>query len=172
MDFPTFKGIFENLVHYSTDLNGVQKVHYLKQTLLNSVTYELVRDFLLTEVAYAEAYSLIISRYDSKGAIVRSLFRTLLELEPINSGTKIQSLIDKIESIMHGLKAVGEKIDDSLSRFIKYLVATRLDRKTIHDWENSFTSTKSFPLYNDLQNFYNLDYFQSKTSHKIILRKK
>lgn len=112
--------------------------------MLDGVAYELVQDSPITETAYAKAYALVTVRYDNKRAIVRSLFRKLLELEPINFGAKIRSPIDKIESVMRGLKAVGEKIDDSFSRFITYLVVTWLDKKTAQDWENLFILTKSF----------------------------
>lgn len=153
LDFPNFKGMYDNLVHNNPDLNGVHKLHYLKQALLDGDAHELVRDFPLTETAYAEAYALINSRFDNKRAAIRALFRKLLNIESISSNTKLGSLIDKVDSLLRGLKSVGEKIDDTFSRFIAYLVSTKLDKKTAEDWENSFTSTKSFPLYNDLQKF-------------------
>lgn len=134
LDFPNFKGMYDNLIHNNPDLNGVHKLHYLKQALSDGDVHQLVRDFPLTETAYAEAYALINSRFDNKRAAIRALFRKLLNIESISSNTKLRSLIDKVDLLIRGLKSVGEKIDDTFSRFIAYLVSTKLDKKTAKDW--------------------------------------
>ena len=73
-------------------------------------------------------------------------------MEPITQ-PKIRQLLDEVDVIIRGLKAAGEKIDDTFSRFICYIVSRKLDKETKTDWENSINSTKVFPIYNELQKF-------------------
>lgn len=153
LNFPSFKGMYDNLVHNNSSLSSVQKLHYLKQSLMDGSAHCLIRDFPLTETSYPEAYACVCARFDNKRAIVRALFSKLYNLESISTSSKIRSLIDNVDSTIRGLKAVGEKIDETFSRYIAFVVTTRLDKKTSEDWEHSVTSTKTFPLYQDLQKF-------------------
>lgn len=54
LDFQNFRSLFENLLHNRTELNGVQKLFYLKETLIEDAS-DLVRDFPLEDVAYCPA---------------------------------------------------------------------------------------------------------------------
>ena len=112
-----------------------------------------VRDFKLNEQSYSEAWSYILSRFDNKRAVIKSLFRNLYNLEPIKSEDQIRGLLDKVEIIIRGLKTAGETIDETFSKFVTYIVVNKLDRETANDWENSVTSTDSYPNFVNLQNF-------------------
>jgi hypothetical protein len=127
LNFPNFKGLYENLIHNNASLSPVQKMHYLKKACKDGKAERLVRDFPLTEQAYGEAWALVLSRFDNKRAIVQALFRQFVNIQIITSPTKLRDLLDEIDIIMRGLKAAGEKIDDTFSRFIAYYVAKKLD---------------------------------------------
>jgi len=133
-------------------LSKVCKLYYLKQALVGTAG-DLVRDFELSEELYDEAWAFVLSRYNNKRATVRVLFRRLQQLESIMSNTKIRSLIDQVDIVIRGLKSIRETIDPTFSRYICYHVSTRLDKTTVTDWENSISSTKSFPTYQEMHTF-------------------
>lgn len=153
VDFPNWKALFENLIHNNTAISPIMKLHRLKEALENGEAHKLVRDFPLTEPAYVEAYSALCSRYDNKRTLIRALFRQLHNLEAVSSTNKLRSVLDNVDSIVRGLKAAGEQVDDTFSRYIAFSLSLRLDRKTAEDWENSISSNRTFPLYNELQKF-------------------
>lgn len=152
LDFRNFRSMFDNVVHSNPELTNVQKLYYLKQALMGEASL-LIRDFPLTENAYAEAYQYLVKRFDNKRMVTRELFKGLSSLEPIKTESKIQALLDQMEVIIRGLKVNGENIDSTFSRYIAYIVSSKLDSRTLKDWENSFTSFDSFPTYDDLREF-------------------
>lgn len=131
---------------------NVRKLYYLKQALIRSAQL-LVRDFELSDTAYAEAWSYVISRFDNKRLVVRALFKRLINLEPIKVESKIRSILDKLDIIVRGLKAAGEKVDDIFSRFIVYFASLRLDPKTLRDWESSVTTFEKFSELAEFRKF-------------------
>lgn len=175
LNFQNFKGLFENLVHNNDELSNVQKLYYLKQALIGEVK-DFIRDFKLNDKAYSEAWSHFIVRFENKRAVFKMLFRSLYNLEPIKNENQIRNLLDKVEIIIRGLKAADQGIDDTFSKFITYIVSSKLDSKTTRDWENSITSVNTYPSFNEIQKFLQIRSFNSEervtdtssTSSKII----
>ncbi len=161
LNFQNFKGLFENLVHNNEELSNVQKLYYLKQALIGE-TKNFIRDFKLDDRSYSEAWSHLLSRFDNKRAVVKTLFRNLYNLEPIKSDTQIHALLDKVLVIIRGLKAVDEIINDTFSKFITYIVSSKLDPRTAKDWENSIDSISSYPSFNELEKFLRIRSFNAE----------
>jgi len=112
LKFQNFKSLFENLIHNNAALSNVQKLYYLKQALISSAG-KLVRNFELSKDSYTEAWEFVLARYGNKRATIWAVFKRLQNLESINSNVKIRSLLDQVDIVIHGLKAVSEKIDTS-----------------------------------------------------------
>lgn len=102
LKFNSFRGLFENLVHNNPDLTGVQKLYYLKQALVESAA-DLIQDFELTENSYAQAWSVVIARYENKRLVVKTLFKKLISIEAIKSDVKIHTLLDQFDIIIRSL---------------------------------------------------------------------
>ena len=169
LNFQNFKGLFENLIHNNNELSNVQKLHYLKQSLIGDAK-DYVRDFSLDDRSYSEAWSHLLSRFDNKRAVVRTLFRSFYNLESIKHKNQVRTLLDKVELIIRGLKAANEQIDDTFSRYITFVVASKLDFRTCEDWENSIPSTRSYPKFDELQKFlqnraFNVEDRSTETNH-------
>jgi len=52
-----------------------------------------------------------------------------------------------------GLKICDEEVNDTFSKFIAYLAASKLDRKTFDDWENTNTDVEVTPTFDQLKAF-------------------
>lgn len=94
--FYNFQNLFRNLVHDNPELTNVQKLYYLKQALVGE-SEQVLRDFELSDGAYAEAWSYFLSRYENGRAIVEAHFRNLKNLAVIKSELGIRQLIDQGE---------------------------------------------------------------------------
>ncbi len=161
LNFPNFKGLFQNLVHGNEELSNVQKLYYLKQSLVGTAR-EVIRDFELNDAAYPEAWAYILKRYENKRAVIRTLFRNFSNLEPIKHESSIRSLLDQTDIVIRSLKANGETINDTFSRFIAYHISSRLDSQTLKDWENSVKSCDAYPKFDELQSFLQIRSFVSE----------
>ena len=151
-NFYNFKALFSNLVHNNPDFNNVQKLYYLKQSLVGNAAIVL-RDCDLAEDAYAEAWNYFLQRYESKRAIVRNFFVKLSSLQPIRSEAGIRQLLDETQAIIRGLKVAGEVVNDTFSRYISYIVSSKLDSSTAKDWENTTCSESTYPKFEKLFKF-------------------
>lgn len=151
-NFYNFKSLFLNLVHEKTEYSNVQKLYYLKQALTGKAAVVL-RDCELNDEAYNEAWAYFLERYESKRAIVRNLFCKLGKLQPIRDETGIRELADEVKAVIRGLKVAGEEVNDSFSRYITYLVTSKLDPVTAKDWENYTCSDETYPTFGKLFKF-------------------
>lgn len=152
LKFDSFRRLFENLIHNSEELTNVQKLYYLKNSLTGPAA-EIIRDFSLDDRSYSEAWSYILTRYDNPRSVIKSLFRKLINLKQIKSDVEIRGLLDQVDIVIRGLKATGENIDPTFSRFIAFFVTSKLDSMSARDFENSIATIKSHPTYEELRAF-------------------
>jgi hypothetical protein len=158
LSFQNFKNLFENLVHLRTELSNVQKLFYLKESLVGKAK-DFIRDFPLVDDAYPEAWDYLLNRFNNKRIVIRTLFRRLIEIDSIKKSSQISSLVDQVDLIMRGLRANGLEIDQTFSKFACYYVASKLDNRTSSDWENSLTDVQEFPTYKKLCSFLHIRSF-------------
>ena len=64
-----------------------------------------IKDYDLEDGYYSEAWNYLLSRFDNKRTVIKTLFRQLYNLESTKSDRQIRSLLDKIEPILRGLRA-------------------------------------------------------------------
>ncbi|XP_065218644.1 uncharacterized protein LOC135844395 [Planococcus citri] len=152
LNFQNYRGLFENLVHNQSDLSNVQKLYYLKQSCIGDAK-DLLRDFELEDELYVEAWNYMLSKFDNRRLVIRILFKKLIGVEPIKTASQIRQLTDEIDIVMRGLKANKLECDGAFSRFVCFLVSTKLDNRTAVDWENSISSNKEFPTYKEIEKF-------------------
>lgn len=150
--FFNFKALFTNLVHNNPDFSNVQKLYYLKQALTGKAAIVL-QDCDLAEDAYPEAWAYFLNRFESKRAITRNFFVKLTNLQPIRSEAGIRHMLDQVMAIIRGLKVAGEHVDESFSRYIAFLVCSKLDGATAKDWENYTCTEVQYPKFEDLFKF-------------------
>lgn len=100
-----------------------------------------------------------MSRFENKRMIVRALFRKLRNIESIKTDSQIRNLLDEVDVILRGLKSAGEQINNTFSRYITYHITLCLDQVATKDWENSISTTQSYPVFEELQKFLQLGAF-------------
>lgn len=141
------------MIHNNIDLSNVQKLHYLKEALIDN-TKDLIRNFELIDESYSQTCSFLQSKFDYPLSIIRTLFRKLHDIETINKSRKWYSHFNRLGGLhCQWLKSNGEKFDDRFYYYLTYHVICCLDPETAKDWDNSLTSHKSFPIYSQLQKF-------------------
>ena len=107
--WPSFWNAFESAVHSNTKLAPIDKFNYLNSLLVKSA-YEAISGLSLTAANYDEAVAILKRRFGNKQLIINKHMKTLLNINSVKSGLKIQvlrQLHDLIESHVKSLKSLG-----------------------------------------------------------------
>lgn len=144
-DWPTFRDMFTSLVHNNTSLCNVQKLHYLKLSLVGEPK-ELLKHVSVTDVNYEQAWNILAQRYGNKRMIVNSLLQKLFNQKKFStpSAIQIKNLLDTTTQCLNNLKN-QEIPTESWDQLIIYLVVQKLDADTHVCWEEE--SYKENPDY-------------------------
>lgn len=152
LNFGNFKSLFENVVHSKAEIPNVTKLYHLTNSLEGNAK-DLLRDFELTDEAYTEAWSYLLTRYDNPKMVIRNaLFKRLRSISTTSSYTEARELIDQVDMILRGLRSNGGEINETFSEYIAYHVASCLDKRTREDFNFANTSRKA-ANFDDLRKF-------------------
>jgi hypothetical protein len=150
-EFLNFKELFESLVHKSPRYLNVEKMYFLRQALKGDAAVLLV-DLNITNDAYPEAWAKVCQWHENKQLVINTLFHDLFAVKRIKDRTGIRKLVLEVDSIVRGLKAAGEN-PQNWGSLLNYFVSSKLDDKTLEDWQNSNTDANIYPQYELLQKF-------------------
>lgn len=150
----TFHDTFKALIDEDSRLSNVQKLFYLKACMKGEAS-NLIKDAENTLEGYKIAWDLLKNRFDNNRIIIQQHVQNILDLPPMNreSAPNLRSLIDKLETNLRSLKALGEKVDD-WDTLIIHLMINKLDYQTHKDWEKSLQGTK-MPSLKEFKGFLN-----------------
>jgi len=70
-DWSSFIDTFNALFHNNTQLNDVQRLHYLKSSVMGSAA-DIIKNFSITSENYNVAYNELVRQYENKGLTIQS----------------------------------------------------------------------------------------------------
>ncbi|XP_052755355.1 uncharacterized protein LOC128201692 [Galleria mellonella] len=131
-----YKHSYLSMIHKRSDLDAIQKFHYLKSSLRGSAL-EVISALEFTAVNYTHAWELLESRYHSNRLLIHNHVKSLFTAQSINkeSPMQIRKLIDVVLRNLRALKSLDEPTD-SWDTLIIYIMVSKLDTSTEREWEN------------------------------------
>lgn len=95
------------------------------------------------------AWNSLIQRYDNKKALIQVHTQVIFDLEPIKneSSSQLRKLVDALAGHMKALESLREK-PNQWGSLLMHLIVSKLDTKTMRDWEISSSSTEVFRISN------------------------
>lgn len=110
-DWSSFFDAFNALFHNNNALTDVQRLHYLKSSVLGPAA-DIVKNFTITADNYRVAYQELIRDYENKGFTIQSHIRTLLITPKITvaSADELRKLPHHVASHVRALKAIGQPV--------------------------------------------------------------
>ncbi|CAG7670918.1 unnamed protein product [Allacma fusca] len=150
--FQEWRSMFENLVHENADYSPTCKLYFLKKCLVGKAS-NIVDHYEISRDGYAEAWSHVIYRFSKPRSVLGAFFKKLVSLETIKNENGIQNLLDTTNSVIRGLTSIGEEVNPTFSRFLAFLIRSKLDDNTKRDWENFYTNMEFYPKFKDLDKF-------------------
>lgn len=83
-EWPTFKDIFNSLIHESSHYSKVEKMYRLK-SYLKGEAGRLIQHLTVTNENYLAAWEILNNRYENRRLLFTSQFDKILDLQTINS---------------------------------------------------------------------------------------
>nr|XP_049708057.1 uncharacterized protein LOC126057021 isoform X2 [Helicoverpa armigera] len=145
-----FRDTYLSLIHLRSDIDNINKLHYLRASLKGSAL--LVIDNLDFKAEnYEAAWNLLCSRYDNKRLLVNNHVHALFNVEHIKheSCSAIRHLIDVTNKNLRALSTLDQPTQywDTL---IIHMMAEKLDSVTHREWEehrNTLNNPPSLDIF-------------------------
>nr|XP_026491789.1 uncharacterized protein LOC113397585 [Vanessa tameamea] len=154
-EWQTFYDLFVSLIHENGSLSGVQKLHYLKSSLLGEPT-NLLKNLSTTEINYGEAGKMLVKRYNNFRYNTNEIMKKLFYQRNVitDSAVNLKQLLDTTSACLKSLSNLGVNIEN-WDLFINYLVVSKLDQESRKQWEVHVSQTESdaLPTWKDLSQF-------------------
>ncbi|XP_071646703.1 uncharacterized protein [Temnothorax longispinosus] len=162
INLPTFSGNYEawmgfydnfkSIVHDNENLSPVQKLQYLKSSLIDEAA-QVIQSLEISSQNYEVAWALVVERYDNRRIIIQSHIRALFDLSVISkeSSTQLRSLVDAALRHTRALHALGQPTE-SWDALLFHLLTSKLDRNSYQEWERSLDGT-DMPSIDDFWKF-------------------
>ncbi|KAL0830099.1 hypothetical protein ABMA28_003556 [Loxostege sticticalis] len=148
-----FRDTFISLIHSRTDIDNINKLHYLRASLKGCAS--LVIDNLdVTSKNYESAWKLICDRYDNKRLLVNNHVQALFKIDHIKteSCAAIRYLIDTTNKNLRALSAL-EQPTQHWDTLIIHIMSEKLDAVTHRQWEEHRNNLSDFPSLNNFIQF-------------------
>lgn len=131
-----YKNSYLTMIHKRTDLDEIQKFHYLRSSLSGSAL-QVISALEFTQSNYIHAWNLLENRFHNTRLLTHNHLKSLFSIPSLKqeSHTQIRRLIDTVLRNLRALKSLDEPTD-SWDTIIIYLISTKLDSSTEREWEN------------------------------------
>ncbi|KAL0803353.1 hypothetical protein ABMA28_017416 [Loxostege sticticalis] len=133
-----FKNSYFSLIHKRTDLDFIQKFHYLKSSVSGSAL-QVISALEFTGSNYVHAWELLENRFHNERLLVHNHVKALFNVPSISTEPpqQLRILIDTILRNLRALKSLrGNHKDYNWDTLIIYLIVSKLDVSTERAWEN------------------------------------
>lgn len=152
-DWIPFYNLFTATVHNNTNLEPVQKLHYL----LKSVTGEAhqhIRNLTLTDDHYQTAIDLLKDQYDHQRKTAHCYMRKLLDYPTIKteSSKEFKDLLATIKDCSASLGQLNLPVKQ-WDYILLCIMQTKIPNKTYRDWERRLGASRDIPSFEDFKVF-------------------
>lgn len=163
INLPTFNGdynswrsfhdLFSSVVHTNTNLQPVQKLHYLKGCLSGEAE-RLLSHIPITNEDYTPAWEKLKERYENKRLLINMQLRKLTNPVHINNeSTKgLRMLLDTTEECLQQVQALGVSTENWDTLLI-HMLMQGLSATTIKLWEEELKDSQELPTLTQFTKF-------------------
>ena len=152
-DWESFRDIFGAMVHLRPSPSDVQRLHYLKVSVLGKAKAAL-DGLALIGTNYKVAWDLLLQRYEHKRLLVHHHMSTLAQTTSLKteSAEGLQSRHGRIVRAQESLQSLGMPTKE-WDAWMVFFATSGLDAITRKDWEKSISSSENLPKFDSLKTF-------------------
>lgn len=152
-DWLSFKDLFSSLIVANPTLTSVEKLQYLKTSLVGSASH-LLKNTTLTADNFQRAWDALISFYENKRLLVNAALHSLVTLKRMTkeSAQEMEQLYTNIMQIYRTLETLQRPIN-TWDDFLVFITVQRLDSESVKAWEHHLGSSKDPPTWTQFSEF-------------------
>ena len=155
-EWPTFRDLFVSAIHKNSNIENVQKLHYLKGYLTGEAE-QLLRHIPISESNYDRCWAQLETRYNNKKYLSHCILKRLLSQRNIvqESASALKELIDTTSDCLNALSNLDIDIT-SWDILIIHIISLKLDPDSKRDWElkvTSNTDSDKLPTFEQFKDF-------------------
>ncbi|XP_039315422.1 uncharacterized protein LOC105198944 [Solenopsis invicta] len=152
-DWLNFKGLFCSLVLDNPTLSLVEKLQYLKLSLIGPPALLLKNTSLVAE-NFQKAWDSLVAYYENTRLLLDSALQSLFDIKRMTkeSAGELEKLYTHVTQIYRTLETLQRPVsywDD----FLVFLVVQKLDSESLKLWEQHLGSRKDPPTWKELYDF-------------------
>ncbi|KYQ48536.1 hypothetical protein ALC60_12422 [Trachymyrmex zeteki] len=153
VDWLSFKDLFISLVTVNTSISSVEKLQYLKTSLVGSAAH-LLKNMAITDDNFNRAWETLVAFYENKRMLVNAALHSLLNLKRMTkeSAMEMEHLYTTIMQIYRSLESLHRPVGN-WDDFLVFLVVQRLDSESVKAWEHHLGATRDPPTWHQLTDF-------------------
>ena len=122
LDWQPFWDSFEAAIHSNTQLNGTQKLSYLRAQLCDDAA-QAIAGLSLTSTSYEHSIEVLKKRFGQSHILVSSHMQALIDLSsPTNTLEDLRRFHDLIESHIHSLTSLGRPTNTYSAMLVPFLL--------------------------------------------------
>ncbi|XP_018377661.1 PREDICTED: uncharacterized protein LOC108770524 [Trachymyrmex cornetzi] len=152
-DWLSFKDLFTSLVIANGSLSSVEKLQYLKTSLVGTAA-QLLRNMSVTGENFQRAWDALIAFYENKRMLLNTTLNSLLSLKRMTkeSAGELERLYTCMMQIYRSLENLQRPVSH-WNDFLIFIAVQRLDSETVKTWEQLLGSTKDPPKWHQFTEF-------------------
>lgn len=134
-EWESFSDLFVSLIHSNPQLTMVQKLHYLRASVIGEAA-RMIAPLDLTANNYLVAWNLLKERYENKHMLIKRHMAGLLLISPLKkeSATGLLDLADEFDRHVQLLDKL-ENAEDHWNSFLVERLSSYLDPASLREWE-------------------------------------
>jgi len=146
----TFKNAFNSMISSQTDLTDIDKLHYLKSTLIGEAGNK-IKIFSIDGINYIKAWELLERSYEVKRILITRHLSALINLPALDKETTegLTKLADDAQQHVASLVTLGVSVGQEM---IVHILETKMPKGTLDKWEASL-ARDAFPKLEDTYEF-------------------
>lgn len=160
--FPTFKDMFDVLVHNNDSLKDIEKFNYLISSLQGQ-PLSLVKYLPMVAANYKTAYDTLVKRYTNVRLLANSYWAEIENCHKIDcsNAQELRKLLDTFAENLSALENLGFPVDQWNFILVNMLIR-KIDSEMAKNFELTHDSTE-VPLYKTLFEFLDKHYIALNT---------
>lgn len=163
LELPTFSGkyeewlpfnnLFTSSVHKKTNLEPVQKLHYLMKSVTGDA-YNQIKNLSLTNENYQKARDILEEQFDHKRKIAHTYMKKMLEQQPLQNenANDLRDFISTVKDCMISLENLGLPVD-KWDYVLLYNLQSKIPQTTNMKWEEELGASRDIPKFNKFLEF-------------------
>lgn len=148
--WPSYRNSFEHLIANNPNLSNLQRLHYLKGSLVGDAK-RLVQHYDIIDANYRAAWDKLVSRYDNKKLLVSNHLKILIHQarQSKESSSHLRLLIDTFTDSLNGLRTLDVPTA-GWDPIVVHLLIEKLPVETHALWEASQMLNNELPTLANL----------------------